>query len=367
MIMKYDFLIVGAGFAGSVLAERLASQLNKKVLVVEKKNHIGGNAYDYYDENGILVHKYGPHIFHTNSKEVFEYLSQFTEWIYYEHKVLAKCNGEYYPIPINRITINKLYNKNFTTEEEVAKYYSSVKVNRYPIKNSEDIIISQVGHDLYEKFFKYYTKKQWNIYPSELSPLVCGRIPVRTNDDSRYFTDSFQYMPKKGYTRMFEKMLSNENIEVILETDYKDIIDDMQFNKLICTGPIDYFFDYKYGKLPYRSIRFEFEKLYTENYQDVAVVNYVDLETSFTRVTEYKKLTGQIVNDVTVISKEYPQIKGEPYYPIPNEKNKLLFKKYLKLVENLSNVYFVGRLAEYQYYNMDQVVAKCLNFFKMFD
>ncbi len=257
-------LIVGAGFAGSVAAERLASKHNKKVLIVEKRNHIGGNAYDEYDEHGILVHKYGPHIFHTNSKKVFEYLSQFTEWRFYEHKVLAKLNNELYPIPINRTTINKLYNKNFNTDEEVMSFYNSVREKRYPILNSEDIIVNQVGIDLYEKFFKFYTKKQWNLDPTELSPSVCGRIPVRTNDDDRYFTDKYQFMPKDGYTKMFEKMLSHKNIEVVLNTNYKDIIDDIKFDKMIYTGPIDYFFDYKYGKLPYRSIRFEWENINKE-------------------------------------------------------------------------------------------------------
>ena len=214
--MKYDYLIVGAGFAGSVMAERLASQQDKKVLVVEKRNHIAGNAYDEYDEHGILVHRYGPHIFHTNSKKVFDYLSQFTEWIPYEHKVLAKLNGSLYPIPINRITVNKLYDKNFTTEKEVADFFESVREKRYPILNSEDIIVNQVGVDLFEKFFRYYTKKQWNLEPKELSPSVCGRIPVRTNDDCRYFTDKYQFMPKEGYTKMFEKILAHKNIEVVL-------------------------------------------------------------------------------------------------------------------------------------------------------
>ena len=289
--MKYDYLIVGAGFAGSVMAERLASQLNKKVLVVEKRNHIAGNAFDEYDKHGILVHRYGPHIFHTNSKEVFDYLSQFTEWIQYEHKVLAKIGDELYPIPINRLTINKLYNLNLKTEEEVKNYFESVKEKRFPILNSEDIIVNQVGKDLFEKFFKHYTKKQWNLEPKELSPSVCGRIPVRTNDDCRYFTDKYQFMPKAGYTKMFEKILNHKNIEVILNTDYKSIIDSIKFDKMIYTGPIDYFFDYKFGKLPYRSIRFEFRNFEKEKIQESAVYNYVEPKTDYTRVTEYKHLT----------------------------------------------------------------------------
>ncbi|MCB9217967.1 MAG: UDP-galactopyranose mutase [Ignavibacteriales bacterium] len=361
--MKYDFLIVGAGFAGSVFAERIASQLNKKVLIVEKRNHIGGNAYDEYDEHGILVHRYGPHIFHTNSKKVFDYLSQFTEWRFYEHRVLAKLNDKLFPIPINRTTINKLYNKKFTTDAEVAEFYNNVKQKRYPIKNSEDIIVNQVGVDLYEKFFKFYTKKQWDLDPSELSPSVCGRIPIRTNDDDRYFTDKYQFMPKDGYTKFFEKMLDNKNIEVVLNTDYKKIINDIKFEKMIYTGPIDYFFDCKFGKLPYRSIRFEWENVKKEKYQAAAVINHVDESEELTRVTEYKYLNGQKYN-TTTITREFPQQNGEPYYPIPTEENEILYKKYKTEADKLKNVFFCGRLVEYKYYNMDQVVASCINVFE---
>ena len=357
--MQFDYLIVGAGFAGSVMAERLASQQNKKVLVVERRNHIAGNAYDEYDEHGILVHRYGPHIFHTNSKEVFEYLSEFTEWLPYEHKVLANLNGELYPIPINRVTVNKLYDKNFTKDTEVADFLESVKEKRYPILNSEDIIINQVGHDLFEKFFKHYTKKQWDLEPRELSPTVCGRIPVRLNDDCRYFTDKYQFMPKAGYTKMFEKILSHKNIEVVLNTDYKNIIDDIKFDKMIYTGPIDYFFDYQFGKLPYRSIRFEWETKEVEEYQSAPVVNYVDNSIEFTRVTEYKKLTGQ-ENRLTTITREYTSNSNDPFYPILTSFNKELYKKYKIESEKLTSVKFLGRLAEYQYFNIDQVVANSL-------
>jgi UDP-galactopyranose mutase len=354
--MKYDYLIVGAGFAGSVMAERLASQLNKKVLVVEKRNHIAGNAYDEFDDHGILVHRYGPHIFHTNSKEVFEYLSQFTEWIPYEHKVLAKIGNELYPIPINRITINKLYGLNFTTDEEVKDYFEKVKEKRFFILNSEDIIINQVGEDLFEKFFKHYSKKQWNLEPKELSPSVCGRIPVRTNDDCRYFTDKYQFMPKEGYTKMFEKILNHKNIEVILNTDYKSILDSIKFDKMIYTGPIDYFFDYKFGKLPYRSIRFEFRNYGSEWLQEVAVYNYVESNTDYTRVTEYKHLTAQ-KSESTTISYEFSEKDGEPFYPVPTQENKNRYNNYKRESEKTKNIIFCGRLAEYQYYNMDQVVA----------
>ncbi len=360
--MIYDYLIVGAGFAGSVMAERISSQLNKKVLVVEKRNHIGGNAYDEYDEYGILVHRYGPHIFHTNSKKVFDYLSQFTEWRFYEHKVLANINYELYPIPINRLTINKLYNRNFQTDDEVKKYLEEVKERRHPLKNSEDIIVNQVGIDLFEKFFKYYTKKQWNLEPKELSPQVCGRIPVRFNDDCRYFTDKYQCMPKEGYTKMFERMLNHRNIEIILNTDFKWILDNIKFGKIIYTGPIDYFFDYKFGKLPYRSIRFEFEHFKIKNFQKVAQVNHVSPDVEYTRVIEHKNISGQIT-DSTTISREFPQFEGEPYYPIPTHENWELYIKYKAGSEKLEEVIFCGRLAEYKYFNMDQVVANTLKIF----
>lgn len=361
--MLVDYLVVGAGFAGAVIAERLASQLNKKILIVEKRNHIGGNAYDEYNEHGILVHKYGPHIFHTNSKKVFDYLSQFTEWRFYEHKVLASLNGELYPIPINRWTINKLFNYNLKTEKEVEEFYNSVKENSNPILNSEDVIVNQVGYDLFEKFFRHYTKKQWNKEPKELSPAVCGRIPIRTNDDCRYFTDKYQYMPKDGYTAMFKRMLSHPDIEIILNTDYKKIVNDVKFNKMIYTGPIDYFFDYQFGKLPYRSIRFEYKSYDKEYFQQTAQVNYVDNSQSFTRVVEHKYLSDQKTKKTTV-SFEYPQSEGEPFYPVPTSENKELYERYIKRSQNLHSVKFIGRLGEYQYYNMDQVVASILNFFE---
>jgi len=360
--MKYDYIIVGAGFAGAVTAERLASQQNKKVLIVEKRNHIGGNAYDEYDEHGILVHRYGPHIFHTNSKKVFDYLSQFTEWRFYEHRVLAKLGRELYPIPINRTTINKLYKKNFQTDEEVQNFYDKIKKKIFPITNSEEKIVSQTGEDLFEKFFKHYTKRQWGIEAKELSPSVLGRIPVRTNTDDRYFTDKYQFMPKHGYTKMFEKMLNHKNIEIILNTDYKKIVNDIQFDKMIYTGPIDYFFDYEFGRLPYRSLRFEWKNYDVQRYLNAASYNYVDKNERFTRITEYKYLTGQQTN-TTTISKEYPQMKGESFYPIPNNENDLLFEKYYGETKKMKDVIFVGRLAEYKYYNMDQVVERVLKEF----
>ncbi len=355
--MKYDYLIIGAGFAGAVAAEILASQYKKKILIVEKRSHIGGNAYDEYDEYGILIHKYGPHIFHTNSKNVFQYLSKFAEWRFYEHKVLAKLNGKLYHIPINRTTINKLYRKNFTTDKEVARFYDLVREKRNPILNSEDIIVNKIGIDLFEKFFKFYTIKQWNLEPKELSSLVAGRIPVRTNEDDRYFTDKYQFMPKEGYTKMFKHMLKHKNIKIKLNTDYKGIVNKIKFDKIIYTGPIDYFFDYKFGKLPYRSLRFEWKNYKKEKYQDAAVVNFVESKPKYTRMTEYKYLTGQ-QNNSTTISKEYSKQKGEPYYPVPTKENRMKYLQYKKETEKLKNVYFVGRLAEYKYYNMDQIVER---------
>ncbi|MCH7826364.1 MAG: UDP-galactopyranose mutase [Bacteroidetes bacterium] len=361
--MKYDYLIVGAGFAGSVMTERIASQLNKKILIVEKRNHIGGNAYDEYDEHGILIHKYGPHIFHTNSKKVFDYLSIFTEWRKYEHKVLANLNGELYPIPINRTTINGLYKKNFKKNKEVADYYNRVKIKRHPIKNSEDVIVNKIGIDLFEKFYKNYTIKQWNLEANQLAPSVCGRIPVRTNEDDRYFTDKYQFMPKDGYTKMFEKMLSHKNIKILLNTDYKTVIRNIKFDKMIYTGPIDFFFDYKFGKLPYRSIRFEWKNFNKEYYQQTAQINYVDDSVKYSRVVEHKYLSAH-KSKSTTLSFEYPQIVGEPFYPIPNAKTKKLYLQYKNEIKKVNDIIFCGRLAEYKYYNMDQVVANTLKIFE---
>jgi len=359
----YDYLIVGAGFAGAVIAERLASQHNKKVLIVEKRPHIAGNAYDELDEHGILVHRYGPHIFHTNSKEVFDYLSMFTEWQFYEHKVLANLNGELYPIPINRITLNKLYGLKLQTDWETENYLQTVAEKRYPVLNSEDIIVNQVGYDLFEKFFRHYTKKQWDLEPKDLSPAVCGRIPVRYNEDCRYFSDKYQFMPKDGYTKMFEIILNHRNIEIILNTDYKSVLNDIKFNKMIYTGPIDYFFDYLHGKLPYRSIIFEWKNLYQEYFQETSQINYVSANDKFTRIIEHKRLTNQkSVN--TTISFEYPTTIGEPFYPTLPPENLQVMNLYNTETNKLTKIVFLGRLAEYKYYNMDQVVIKSLQYAK---
>jgi UDP-galactopyranose mutase len=357
----YDYLIVGAGFAGSVLAEQLASVAGKKVLIIDKRNHIGGNAYDHYNEDGILVHKYGPHIFHTNSAEVFNYLSRFTDWHHYQHKVLASVDGQLLPIPINLNTINQLYGLDLCSDE-VEDFFKSKAEKVTPILTSEDVVISKVGRELYEKFFKGYTRKQWALDPAELDASVTARVPTRTNKDDRYFTDRYQSMPLNGYTRMFEKMLSHPNIHIMLNTNYKDILDELTFSQLIYTGPIDEYFNYKYGKLPYRSLEFKFETFDTPVYQPTGTVNYPN-EYAFTRITEFKYLTGQKHAKTSIVT-EFPQAEGDPYYPIPRPENNDLYKKYQNLAKALPKVWFAGRLGTYKYYNMDQVVAQALTLFK---
>ena len=356
----FDYLIVGAGFAGSVLAERLAST-GKKVLIIDKRNHIGGNAYDYYDRAGILIHKYGPHIFHTNSREVFDYLGQFTEWRPYEHRVLASVDGQLVPIPINLNTINQLYGLNLSSEQVEGFFDSRAeKIDR--VKTSEDVVVGKVGRELYEKFFRGYTKKQWDLDPSELDASVTARVPTRVNKDDRYFTDTYQAMPMHGYTKMFEGMLDHPNIKVMLQTDYKEIVDSIPFKYMIYTGPIDNYFDYCYGKLPYRSLEFKFETVESEKFQPTGTVNYPN-EQPYTRITDFKYLTGQKHPKTTIVY-EYPQADGDPYYPIPRPENAEIYRKYQQLAAQMDNTFFVGRLATYKYYNMDQVVAQALTLFK---
>lgn len=358
----FDYLIVGAGFAGSVLAERLASQANKKVLIIDKRNHIGGNAYDCYNDDGILIHKYGPHIFHTNSERVWDYLSDFTQWRTYEHRVLAQVDGKLLPIPINRTTVNELYGLNLLTEEECQTFFDSLAEPVEHCRTSEDVVVSKVGRELYEKFFRGYTRKQWGIDPSELDAQVTARIPTRTNTDDRYFGDAFQAMPLHGYTRMFEKMLDHPNIKIMLNTDYRDMLGVVPYREMIFTGPVDQYFNYCYGKLPYRSLEFKHETLDQEQALPVAVVNYPQ-DHDYTRITEFKQLTGQ-VHPKTGVVYEYPKAEGDPYYPIPKPECSELYKKYQALAEQTPGVHFVGRLATYKYYNMDQVVAQALATFE---
>jgi UDP-galactopyranose mutase len=363
---SYDYLVVGAGFAGSVIAERLASQHDARVLVVDRRPHVGGNAYDHLDAAGVLIHQYGPHIFHTNSDEIVDYLSKFTEWRPYEHKVLAEVRGQLVPIPINRTTLNKLFDLDLKTDEEAAAYLASRAETVEEIKTSEDVVINAVGRELYELFFQGYTRKQWGIDPSGLDKSVTARIPTRTNTDDRYFGDKHQIMPKHGYTAMFNRMLEHPNIDVLLSTDYKDIVDEVDAGHLVFTGPIDEYFGFRFGKLPYRSLRFEHKILDQGEYQPVATVNYPDPQVPYTRITEYKHLTGQS-HSKTSITYEYPSAEGDPYYPIPRAENQTLFKKYEALADSTPGVTFVGRLATYRYYNMDQVVGQALTAFRRLD
>jgi UDP-galactopyranose mutase len=357
----FDYLIVGAGFAGSVLAERLASQLDKRVLVVEKRPHIGGNAYDRYDDAGVLIHPYGPHIFHTNSAEVFEYLSQFTAWRPYQHRVLASVDGQLLPIPINLDTVNRLYGLHLTAAE-LEGYFASVAERTERVRTSEDVVVSKVGRDLYNKFFRGYTRKQWGLDPSELDASVTARVPTRLNRDDRYFTDTYQAMPLHGYTRMFEAMLRHPNISVMLNTDYRQIVGLLPWQHMIYTGPIDEFFEYRHGKLPYRSLEFRHVTLPQQRHQAVGTVNYPN-DYDYTRITEFTHLTGQ-QHALTSIVYEYPRSEGDPYYPVPRRESADLYRRYEADAERAAHVTFVGRLATYKYYNMDQVVAQALTAFK---
>ena len=362
---RYDYLIVGAGFAGSVLAERLASQHGARILLVDRRPHVGGNAYDEPNEAGILYHKYGPHIFHTNSDQVWDYLSQFTEWRPYEHRVQALVRDQLVPIPINRTTLNKLFDLALQTDEEAAEYLASRAEPVEDIKTSEDVVINAVGRELYELFFQGYTRKQWGLDPSELDKQVTSRIPTRTNTDDRYFSDTHQAMPLHGYTKMFEKILDNPLIDVRTGVDFAELRPRAHeiADHIIYTGPIDEYFDFRFGKLPYRSLKFDHQTLSRKQFQDVAVVNYPDETVPYTRISEYKHLTGQDA-PVTTITYEYPSAEGDPYYPIPRPENQELFKKYEALADATDNVTFVGRLATYRYYNMDQIVGQALATFR---
>jgi UDP-galactopyranose mutase len=349
--------VVGAGFAGSVIARQLA-EAGADVLVIDKRSHIAGNAYDSNDDAGILVHLYGPHIFHTNSQKVFEYLSKFTEWRFYEHRVRSVVNGTEYPFPINRDTVNQLYGLQLS-EQDIADYFEKVKVPFENPRTSEELVLNSVGKDLYEKFFLNYTIKQWGLHPSELKAGVAARIPVRTNSDDRYFADTYQVMPLHGYTNMFENMLAHQNIHIQLNTDFLKIRKNYKDFHIVFTGPIDAYYDYCHGRLPYRSLSFEHGHIATQStFQSVGTVNYPN-DHAFTRITEFKHLTGQ-THAGTSIVKEYPTAEGDPYYPIPTENNEKMYKLYEALSKKDENITFVGRLAQYKYYNMDQVVAAAL-------
>ena len=359
--MDFKYVVVGAGLAGLTMAERIANVLGEKVLVIEKRNHIGGNIYDSYNEDGILIHNYGPHIFHTNDRGVYEYLSQFTKWNDFWHRVLTYVDGNLIPMPITVETINKLYNLNLDCSQ-VEEFLKKQAVDIQEVKTSKDVALSKVGKDIYEKIFETYTKKQWGIDPAELDTSVISRIPIRNNRDTRYFADKYQGMPRHGYTKMCEKMASNKNIKFLLNTDYKEVIGDINYETLIYTGPTDDFYSNKYGKLSYRSINFVFETFDKEEYQEAPVVNYPN-DYDFTRITEFKKLTWQ-EHRKTTTCKEFPCSEGEPYYPFPTKDCKAQFAQYEEEMKKEKKVIFLGRLAEYRYYNMDAVVRRALNLFE---
>lgn len=361
----FDWLVVGAGFAGCVLAERLATQRGERVLLIDRRPHIGGNAYDRYNEDGLLIHEYGPHIFHTNSDMVLDHLSQFTAWRPYTHRVLAAVDGQLVPIPINRTTVNRLYGLSLGTDEETEAWLAARAEPVERIETSEDVVVSKVGRELYEKFFRGYTRKQWGLDPSELDKSVTARVPTRTDTDDRYFSDKHQIMPEHGYTRMFQSMVSHPNITIMLQADFQEIRHLIPHRRVIYSGQIDEFFDFRFGHLPYRSLRFDHVTLDTPRHQDVAVVNYPQTE-AFTRVTEYKYLTGQ-VHPKTAITYEYPTADGDPYYPVPRPENQERYGLYEALARATPDVWFVGRLATYRYYNMDQVVGQALATFRRID
>ncbi len=356
----FDYLIVGAGFAGAVLAERLASQLGRRCLVVDRRDHIGGNAYDFHDRAGVLLHRYGPHYFRTNSERIRDYLGQFTAWTPAAYKVLSWTDGRYWQFPINLNTFEQFIGRSSNGEEMAA----TLEKWRVPIdepRNSEEVIVARVGRELYEKFFRNYTRKQWRRDPSELDASVCGRIPIRTDRDDRYVSDRFQEMPRDGYTAMFERMLEHPGIEVRLKTDYREARAQAAYRHLIYTGPVDEYFDACYGPLPYRSLRFEAETVEREWFQPAVQVNYPN-DHEYTRILEVKHITGQTL-PVTTIVREYPQDYGpgrEAYYPLPAPDARALYKKYETLAAAEKNVSFVGRMATYRYYNMDQVVGMAL-------
>ncbi len=358
--MKFRYIIAGAGITGLTIAERIANVLGDDVLVIERDRHIGGNCYDFYDDAGLLIHKYGPHIFHTSDKEVWDYLSEFTDWRLYQHKVLTFVDGQMLPLPICAETINRLFGLRLA-HNEIDAFLDSIREADRPVNNSEDVVLKNAGSVIYEKFFKNYTKKQWDMYPDELDASVISRVPIRTNDDQRYFTDTYQGLPRRGYTEMMHRMADHPKIHLLLGTDYQSVLGEIEHERLVCTAPVDAHFGYKLGRLKYRSLDIRFET-HDGDFQPASVVNYPN-DYDFTRITEYKKLTGQ-QSDRTTISFEFPTWEGRPYYPVPTPEQKALYTQYKALADETPDVVFAGRLGEYRYYNMDAAVASALRIFQ---
>lgn len=368
--MNVDWLIIGAGFTGATLAERIASQLNQKVLLVDRRDHIGGNSYDCYNEHGILIHKYGSHTFHTNSPMVWNYLSKFTEWRTYFHQVLMVVDGKKIPVPFNLNSIYELFPPRYAEklEELLIQHFGyGVKVPILKLRETASGDLSFLAEYVYKKVYYEYTLKHWQLNPEELDRSVTARVPVYISRDNRYFQDTYQGTPKHGYAVLFSRMLRHPSIKLLLNTDYREVMGSIKFKRMVYTGPIDEFFQYKHGTLPYRSLRFQFETMNKEYYQEVGTINYPH-EYDFTRVLEQKHLTGQISSNTTisfVFPESYDPQKNEPYYPIPREDNRKRYGLYLQEAEQIKDkVLFAGRLADYKYYNMDQAVARALTIFK---
>ncbi len=379
----YDIIIIGAGFAGSVLAERLATQKNQRILIIDKRTHIGGNCFDCFDEHGILIHKYGPHLFHTDNKLVFDYLSQFTEWHQYQHEVLAFIDGQKVPVPFNLNSLQALLPPSLANSLElklIKRFGYGVKVPILELRTIDDSELKFLADFIYEKIFVNYTAKQWGKKPEEISAEVTGRVPVHISRDNRYFQDKYQAIPKLGYTKVFENMLNQPNIGLLLNTDFKDIfkIDfdsgkmhfmDSEFNgQLIFTGLIDELFDSRFGELPYRSLNFKFQHFTTNQYQEKTTINYPN-DYDFTRITEFKHISQQSISGTTIV-KEFPQdfdrhnpAMNIPYYPIFTPENKQKLDQYISFSEQFPNITLVGRLAENRYYDMDDIVARSLQVF----
>jgi UDP-galactopyranose mutase len=377
----FDYIIVGSGFSGSVMAERIANYLNQKILIIEKRNHIGGNCYDYKDVNNITVHKYGPHLFHTDYKEVFDYLSNFTDWQPYHHRVLAFIDGKKVPIPFNLNTLFEVFSKSLAEKLErklIDKYSYNSKVPILELLKEEDQDLKFLSKYVYDKIFKNYTAKQWGLKPEDIDPQVTARVPICITKDNRYFTDKYQAIPNEGYKKIFERMLNHPNIKIMLNTDFKEVIDIYYANKkiyfmgqefkgkLIFTGMIDEIFDFKYGYLPYRSLELRFETIEKEFYQEVAVVNYPN-DYDFTRITEFKHIHPIKTNKTTIL-KEYPKSYQPnidiPYYFVFTKENQELYNKYREEAEKFYNLILLGRLAEYRYYDMDDAIKRALEVFE---